>query len=69
MRRAGHEGLSIRASEIYQPLQEREAALLVRDLLQVPDAWDEHFRRYVHPSSQGPVIEQVDRVVQQPRQR
>ena len=69
MRRAGHEGLSIRASEIYQPLQEREAALLVRDLLHVPEAWDEHLRRYVNPSSQGPVLEQVDRVVQQPLQR
>ena len=45
MRRAGHEGLNIRASEIYQPLQERDAAMLVADLLRNPEVWDNHLRR------------------------
>ncbi|TDL16829.1 cytochrome P450 [Rickenella mellea] len=45
MRRAAHEGLNIRASETYQPLQEEESAVLVSNLLQEPDEWDDHLKR------------------------
>ena len=44
-RKAGHEGLSVRASEKYQPLQEAEAAALVVAMLKEPDHWDDHLRR------------------------
>ena len=47
MRRAGHEGLNVRASEQYQPLQEREAALLTAAFLRKPEAWDDHLKRLV----------------------
>ena len=48
LRKAGHEGLNIRAAEKYQPLQEVEAATMVIDILKDPDHWDDHLRRYVY---------------------
>jgi len=45
LRRAAHEGLNVRVSGNYQPLQENEAAALVANLLQNPDAWDDHLKR------------------------
>ncbi|TFK80623.1 cytochrome P450 [Polyporus arcularius HHB13444] len=45
MRRAGHEGFSLRASEQYQPMHIREAGLTVLDIIQRPDAWDDRMRQ------------------------
>ncbi|KIM35577.1 hypothetical protein M413DRAFT_347955, partial [Hebeloma cylindrosporum] len=45
LRKAGHEGLNIRAAEKYQPLQEVEAAAMVIGLMKEPDHWDDHLRR------------------------
>ncbi|KAF5342840.1 hypothetical protein D9758_013372 [Tetrapyrgos nigripes] len=42
MRKAAHEGLNIRASEAYQPLQEKEAAVLVDNVLKDPNSWVDH---------------------------
>ena len=47
LRKAGHEGLNIRAAEKYQPLQEVEAAAMVIGIMKDPDHWDDHLRRYV----------------------
>ena len=48
LRKAGHEGLNIRAVEKYQPLQEVEAATMVVGMLKDPDHWEDHLRRYVY---------------------
>ncbi|KAJ7122958.1 cytochrome P450 [Mycena epipterygia] len=45
LRKAAHEGLNVRASEAYQPLQEKEAAVLVDNLIKDPEAWDDHLKR------------------------
>ncbi|KAI0684340.1 cytochrome P450 [Earliella scabrosa] len=45
MRRAGHEGFNLRASEQYQPMQAREAGLTVLDLLAQPDTWEDRLKR------------------------
>ena len=45
MRRAGHEGFNLRASEQYQPMQAREAGLTVLDLITLPDAWEDRLKR------------------------
>lgn len=45
MRRAGHEGFNVRAAATYQPLQEKESALLALHCLQDPDNWDDHLKR------------------------
>lgn len=45
MRRAAHEGFNVRASTSYQPLQEKESALLVSHMLQDPNGWDDHLKR------------------------
>jgi hypothetical protein len=37
LRKAGHEGLNIRAAEKYQPLQEVEAAAMVVGIMKEPD--------------------------------
>ncbi len=47
MRRAGHEGFNLRASEQYQPMQEREAGLTVLDIIAAPDAWDDRLKQCV----------------------
>ena len=47
MRRAGHEGFNLRASEQYQPMQAREAGLTVLDLLAQPDTWEDRLKRFV----------------------
>lgn len=44
MRRAAHEGFNIRAAAKYQPLQEKESALLALRCLQDPDNWDDHLK-------------------------
>lgn len=46
MRRAAHDGFNARASTVYQPLQEKESALLASQLLLDPVHWDEHIRRF-----------------------
>lgn len=45
MRRAGHEGFNVRAAANYQPLQEKESALLALHCLQDPGNWDDHLKR------------------------
>ncbi|KAJ7163864.1 cytochrome P450, partial [Mycena crocata] len=50
LRKAAHLGLHLRAAEAYYPIEEREAAILVQDLLRDPSQWDAHIRRfYAHP--------------------
>jgi hypothetical protein len=44
-RKAGHEGLNIRAAEKYQESQEVEAAMMAVALMEDPDHWDDHLRR------------------------
>lgn len=46
LRKAAHLGLHLRAAEAYYPVEEREAAILVLDLLKEPNHWDDHLRRY-----------------------
>ncbi len=43
--RAAHEGFNVRSSTSYQPLQEKESALLVSHMLQDPNGWDDHLKR------------------------
>ena len=45
MRRAAHEGFSVRASTTYQPLQEKESALLASHMLRSPTRWNAHLKR------------------------
>ncbi|KAF5343047.1 hypothetical protein D9758_011152 [Tetrapyrgos nigripes] len=45
LRKAAHEGFNIRASEAYQPIQEKEATVLVHNLLQDPNSWDDQLKR------------------------
>ena len=45
MRRAAHEGFNVRASSAYQPLQEKESALLVSHMLRDPHNWDDNLKR------------------------
>ena len=48
LRKAGNEGLNMRAVEKYQPLQEVEAATMVINMLKNADHWNDHIRRYVY---------------------
>ena len=57
--KAGHEGLNIRAAEKYQPLQEVEAATMVIDMINDPDHWNDHLKRYVYCSA-TPLIVLID---------
>ncbi|KAF5342805.1 hypothetical protein D9758_013368 [Tetrapyrgos nigripes] len=45
LRKGAHEGFNIRASEVYQPLQEKEAAVLVGNMLKDPNSWFDHLNR------------------------
>lgn len=45
MRKAGHEGLNIRAAEAYYPLQEREAIVAAQGVLQDATDWDNQMKR------------------------
>ncbi|KDR81197.1 hypothetical protein GALMADRAFT_116228 [Galerina marginata CBS 339.88] len=45
LRKAGHEGMNIRAAEKYQPLQEVEAVEMVAAIIKEPDHWDDHLKR------------------------
>lgn len=45
MRRAAHEGFNAHTAVKYQPLQEKEAALLALGCLQDPDKWNDHLQR------------------------
>ncbi|KAF5343053.1 hypothetical protein D9758_011137 [Tetrapyrgos nigripes] len=47
LRKAAHLGLHLRAAESYYPIEEREAAILVKDLLRDPASWDSHIRRSI----------------------
>ncbi|KAF8191490.1 cytochrome P450 [Mycena galopus ATCC 62051] len=44
LRRAAHEGL-IRISSSYAPIQEREASVLVKRLIEQPNSWDYNLKR------------------------
>ena len=59
LRKAAHEGLNIRAAEKYQPLQELEAATMVIDMINDPDHWNDHFKRYVYCCA-VPLIKLID---------
>lgn len=45
MRRAAHDGFNARASVSYQPLQEKESALLLSQMLKSPEAWEANVKR------------------------
>ena len=45
MRRATHEGFGVRASIAYQPLQEKESALLVAHMLRDAQNWNDNLKR------------------------
>lgn len=45
MRRAAHEGFAGRSTALYQPLQEKESALLALRILDDPEEWSHHFKR------------------------
>jgi hypothetical protein len=47
MRRASHEGFNLRASEKYQPLQFKEAAMSLLDILNAPESWVDCLKLYV----------------------
>ncbi|KAF5374224.1 hypothetical protein D9758_004661 [Tetrapyrgos nigripes] len=47
MRKAAHEGFNIRTSEAYQPLQEKEAVVLVDNLLKDANSWVDHLKRSI----------------------
>ncbi len=46
MRRVAHETFNVHASERFRPMQEREAALLVANILQEPKRWSYYCKRY-----------------------
>ena len=45
MRRAAHDGFNARATVSYQPLQEKESALLLSQMLKNPENLETNFRR------------------------
>jgi cytochrome P450 len=45
LRRAAQEGLTRRTAKTYQPMQEREASFLIRNLLREPTAWQSEMKR------------------------
>ncbi|KIM46552.1 hypothetical protein M413DRAFT_24257 [Hebeloma cylindrosporum] len=45
LRKAGHEGLNVRAVDKYKPMQEVEAAAVVADIIKDPNHWLDHFKR------------------------
>ncbi|CAL1709874.1 unnamed protein product [Somion occarium] len=45
LRKAAHMGLNLHAAEAYFPIQEREAALLVKSVLEDPSDWDNHCQK------------------------
>ncbi|KAE9397734.1 cytochrome P450 [Gymnopus androsaceus JB14] len=45
LRRAGQEGLNVRASEKFQPLQQEEARFLTYQMMTNSRDWDDHMRR------------------------
>lgn len=47
LRKAAHMGLNLHAAEAYFPIQEREATLLVKSVLENPSDWDNHCQKYV----------------------
>jgi hypothetical protein len=47
MRKASHERLNPHAAEAYRLLQEKEAAVLVDNMLNDPDSWSDHLKRSV----------------------
>lgn len=50
LRKAAHMGLNLHAAEAYFPIQEREAALLVKSVLEDPSDWDNHCQKCVSNS-------------------
>lgn len=47
LRKAAFEGLNFRSSEVFQPVQEREAIRLAEALVKNPSAWMDHINRWV----------------------
>jgi len=47
MRRACHEGLNVRASEKYKPVQTRDAISLALNMLDKPEGYENHIEEYV----------------------
>ncbi|KAK7058014.1 cytochrome P450 [Favolaschia claudopus] len=45
MRRAAHDALGPQVAKNYHPLQEREAVVLVEQMLQAPEQFDDHIKR------------------------
>ncbi|KAK7681933.1 hypothetical protein QCA50_014895 [Cerrena zonata] len=45
LRRAAFEGLNFKSSEVFQPVQEREAIRLSEALIKDPDSWMDHINR------------------------
>ncbi|KAK7683860.1 hypothetical protein QCA50_013238 [Cerrena zonata] len=45
LRKAAHMGLNLHAAEAYFPIQEREATLLVKSVLENPSDWDNHLQK------------------------
>lgn len=56
MRRASHEEFNLRASEKYQPLQFKEAALNLLDILKGPETWVDRLKQF---SSALPSMQRV----------
>jgi hypothetical protein len=47
LRRAAHEGFHSRVSSSYEPIQETEAATLVKCMIERPDSWEYNLQRSV----------------------
>ncbi|KAJ7818071.1 cytochrome P450 [Mycena olivaceomarginata] len=45
LRRAAHDGLTRQVSASYTPIQEREASILVKSMIEQPSLWDQNLRR------------------------
>ena len=46
MRRAAHEGLHKPAAKTFNNIQEMEAVLLTNGILEAPELWEKHMRRF-----------------------
>ncbi|KAJ7482244.1 cytochrome P450 [Mycena galericulata] len=45
LRRAAHEGLNHKVSQAYEPIQEREAASLLKYMIEQPELWEDNLKR------------------------
>ncbi|KAJ7309253.1 cytochrome P450 [Mycena albidolilacea] len=51
LRRAAHDGLTRQVSASYTPIQEREASILVKSMIEQPSLWDQNLRRKASAAS------------------